>query len=81
MTPEEEIYRGNEARSVINNPIYKEALILLKAQMMETFQRTKYDQKEEREEIWREMKVLDALERQLESVMRTGRLAELTPQN
>ena len=76
MTADEEIARGREAASLINNAIYQESFILLKAQMMKAFQDTRYDQSEERDEIWREMKVLGAVERQIKAVMQTGKFAE-----
>lgn len=78
MTPEEEIRRGREAAIVISNPIYKEAMIIIRAQMMETFYNTNADQTEERDEIWRQGKIVDWFERQLDSVMKTGKMATAT---
>lgn len=76
MTPEEEIIRGNEAAIVIGSPVYKEAMMALRGQMMEEFTKTSYDQSEQRDEIWRTMKVLDAIEAKLKYVMTTGRIAQ-----
>lgn len=76
MTPEEEVIRGNEAAIVINNPVYKEAIMALRGQMMEEFSKTTYEQSNARDEIWRTMKVLDAIESKLKYVMTTGRIAQ-----
>lgn len=77
MTKEEEVLRGNESRAILNNPLYQEAIMTLRGQMMEQFTKTTHDQSDERDEVWRTMKVLDAIERQLESIMSTGKLASV----
>ena len=74
MTHEEEVRRGQEAALVLNSPLYQEAFMVMKARMLEEFQKTGFSQSEERDEIWRMMKCLDGLERQLEAVMTTGKL-------
>ena len=78
MTPEEEIARGREAAIVTSNHVYQEALVIIKGQMLDAFQKTKFADTEERNEIWRQMKIVDWFERQLESVMKTGRMATAT---
>ena len=78
MTPEEEVRRGREAALITSNEIYKEAMIIIRAQMMETFYNTTTDQTSERDEIWRQGKVVDWFERQIEVVMKTGRMAQAT---
>ena len=74
MTPDQEIRRGQDAAVVLDNPIYQEAMQVLRGQMMEQFQNTSYDQSEERDEIWRTLRCLNGLEAQLEAVMTTGRV-------
>ncbi len=78
MTPEEEISRANEAASVLGNQVYQEAMMIIRGNMMATFQATSFDQTDERDEIWRQMQVVDWLEKQLNSVMSTGKLATKT---
>ena len=78
MTPEEEIARGREAAIVTGNAIYQEAMIIIRAQMMEAFYKTGAEQTQERDEIWRQGKIVDWFERQLDSVMKTGRMASTT---
>ena len=79
MKQGEEISRGDQAKHVLNNAIFIEAMMILRGQAMEAFQKTKFDQNEERNEIWRQLNTIDWLERQLKSVMETGKLAEATP--
>ena len=74
MTPEEEIARGREAALVMGNAIYKEAMIIIRAQMLETFYKTDADQTAERDEIWRMMRCLDGLEAKLNRIMTTGKM-------
>ena len=74
MTPDQEIRRGQDAAVVLDNPIYQEAMRVLRGQMMEQFQNTRHDQSEERDEIWRTLRCLNGLEAQLEAVMTTGRV-------
>lgn len=76
MTPEEEVRRGQEAAIVINNPLYQEAMIAMRAQMFDQFTKTTFAQSEERDEIWRTMRCLGGLQTQLEAVMTTGKIGE-----
>jgi len=75
MNKAEEISRGNEAQSVLNNAIYQEAIVIMRAKLIEAFESTKFDEHLERDEIWRKMQTVDWLRRQMESVMKTGQLA------
>ena len=82
MTPEDaskreqEVFRGQQAKQVVDNPIYKEAFILIKAQLLSGFEATGADQDEERREIWRTIKNLNKLEDQIKFVMETGEMAK-----
>ena len=78
MSPEEEVRRGREAAIVTTNPIYQESLLIIKGQMLKAFQDTNYADSDGRDEIWRQMKIVDWLERQLASVMNTGKMASET---
>jgi len=78
MAPEEEVARGREAQTVLNNSIFREAMVIMRGQMMEAFQKTKHDESEARDEIWRQMKIMDKFEDQLNAVMTTGKLGEKT---
>jgi len=75
MNQQEEISRSNEAKMITTNPLYVEAFMVLRGQMMEQFTKTTHDQSEERDEVWRTMKCLDAIEAQFKAIMNTGKLA------
>ena len=75
MNQQEEIRRANEAKMITGSPLYQEAFMILRGQMMEQFTKTKHDQSEERDEVWRTMKCLDAIEKQFASIIKTGKLA------
>lgn len=81
MTLEEEKRRGQDAAMVLNNPLYKEAMMVMRGQMMEKFQNTTFAQSEERDEIWRTMNCLDGLEAQLNAIMTTGKLGAASKEN
>ncbi len=70
----ENIRRGDLAKQVLDNPIYQEAFMLLRAQLVEQFTNTKFRQKDEREEIWRRMQTIEWVQRHFEQVMQTGKL-------
>ncbi len=65
-------------QQVVNNEAYKQALTLRKAQIFETFCNTKKDQADVREEAWRTMKNISALEQYFEQLLTTGKMAEST---
>ncbi len=70
--------RGGLAKQVMDNPIYQEALIVIKADLMRRFEGTKFKDSGERDEIWRTMNNLNKLCETIEDVMITGEMAEET---
>ena len=70
--------RGIEANQVLENPIFKESFMLIRADIVDKFTNTKFNQKDERDELWRKMQTLDAIEKHLTRVLQTGTLAEQT---
>lgn len=77
MKSEDEIRRGNEASQIIGNPVYQEIVTVMRAQMFEAFERTTFDQVEEREEIYRMMKLMTKFEANIKSVADTGKMASV----
>lgn len=75
---EQEVAFANMGKQVVNNEAYKQAFITRKAQIFEIFCNTKQDQPEVREEAWRTMKNLGALEQYFDQLLTTGKLAEAT---
>ena len=65
-------------KQVLNNPAFKEVMTVRKAQLFEVFCRTKQDQPEIREEAWRTMQNITALENYLTTALTTGKMATST---
>jgi len=69
------------AEQVISNPVFKQAFLAIKAELMLSFESTKPKQKDEREEIWRQTQVVNKIQKQLEGAMKTGKLTSINSQN
>jgi len=81
MTDQEDQLKRENAlaemgKQVVNNEAYKQALILRKAQIFEVFCNTKKDQADVREEAWRTMVNINALEDYFKTILTTGRMNE-----
>lgn len=74
----EDAERGIAARDILNNPIYREAFIAIRAQLFGQFEQTKFRQSDERDEAWRKLQAINFIEGYLSRVMQTGKLAEMT---
>lgn len=68
--------RAAEAEIVLTNPLYREAVTALKADLFEKFRRTNWLQAKERTEIWRTLKNLENLEQYLTRVITTGKMSK-----
>jgi hypothetical protein len=75
---EKEAARGRLAREVLENCVYKEAYVMLRAKLFEEFKKTKFRDNDERDEIWRKLQVVDYIEDSLAKVMQSGKVAEAT---
>jgi hypothetical protein len=75
---EKEAARGRYAQEVLDNCIYKEAYVMLRAKLFEDFSKTKFRDSEERDEIWRKLQVVDYIENYMIKVMQSGKIAEET---
>lgn len=82
MTPEDsldreyEVKRGDLAKQVLNNEVYRDAFLIMKADLLSKFEQSKLSQDAERREIWASLTMLNNLEIQLKDVMQTGQLAK-----
>lgn len=65
-------------KQVLSNEAYKQAMMLRKAQLFEVFCVTKQDQSDVREEAWRTMQNIKALEGYFSTLLETGKMAEAT---
>ena len=74
----QELVRGDQASAVLNNPIYQEAFVMIRARLMEEFQKTKFKQTDERDEVWRKMQTVEWVEKHFKQVMQSGSVAQAT---
>lgn len=72
------ISRAERARQVMQDPMLKEALTAMKADNYNKFMNTTFDQREERDELWRKAQTMQKFEVYLESVMTDGKISQLT---
>ena len=75
---EREVTLAQQGKVILNNPAFKQALVIRKAQIFDVFCNTKKDQEDVREEAWRTMKNMDALEQYFKEMLATGKMAEVT---
>lgn len=73
----EEIERGVQAMGVLDEPIFREAVNTLRARYAEEWEATPARDTEGREQLWKLMKSLSAVEGHLKIVMETGKLARI----
>jgi len=76
MTPEEKIAFAELGKAVIKNAAYQTVMTERKAAVFNAFCSTGADQQEEREECWRTMRNLLALEKSFERILTTGKMAD-----
>lgn len=75
---EREVEFAVMGKQVLNNAAYIEAFTLRRAQIFETFCNTRKEQDDVREEAWRTMKNLDALDQYFAQLLETGKMAEMS---
>jgi len=71
----QEVNRGERAKQVLHNELYKEAFTALRASLYDGFCHTKFKDSDERDEIWRKQQAVDFIENYLQEVMETGEIA------
>ena len=73
---EQEVAFANMGKQVVENEAYKQTMTLRKAQIFDLFCSSKPDQSDVREECYRTMVNMIALEKYFETVLTTGKMAE-----
>lgn len=68
--------RGQLAQQIVTNPIYKEAFGMIKAKFIDDLTKTTFKQSSERDELWRKMQTIEAVEAYIVDVLETGKIAE-----
>ncbi len=75
---QEDAARGHQAKVVLNNHVYQEAFIAIRAQLFNAFENTKFRDHDERDEAWRKLQAINYIEGYLRRVMESGIKAEST---
>lgn len=68
--------RGVLAKQVLENPVYQEALVIIRGDLMVKFENTKPEDSGKRDEIWRQMRTVAEIEKRIKKVMVDGRVCE-----
>ena len=71
MTADEERIRANDAQRIMRE--LEPHITAMRAQLLMGFENSKYDDSDIRDEIWRQYKTLKSLERNLSSIIMTGK--------
>jgi hypothetical protein len=71
-----DIQRGQNARRLIDDPLYKEAFDTTKEHLIDLLLQTKISEEVERDRIYITIKSLDLVDQHIKSVLDTGKLAE-----
>ena len=72
-----EISRGQQAREVIEHPLYTEALEKTRQDLMQAWESSPARDTEGRERLWLAVSLLGKLEQHLKDTMQTGTMARL----
>lgn len=70
------IAQGKDANSWLNHPVYKNVIALRKASLINQFEKTRYKDSEERDEIWRKLQALNSITSDFEKMIRDAKTAE-----
>ena len=77
MTPEQEIARSEAAKRIYNDPLFKEAINLVRQEILRTWEETPARDTEGREWLWQFHAAVNKFDNVFKTWMETGRLAEL----
>ena len=72
----EEIARADQAKQILEHPLYVEALSTVKEALIQYLLDTKVAEEVERDRLYITIKALDLVHQHIQSVLETGTLAE-----
>jgi hypothetical protein len=72
----EEVRRADNARQLLDNPLFKEAFATIRKELIEHLLNTRVAEEVERDRLYITIKALDLVEQHIKSVFETGKLAE-----
>ena len=77
----DEVIRGNDARQLLENPLYKESFKTVRENLVGMLSRSALGDAETHHRIAIAVQVLDQLEKSLLDVVKTGQMAEIQLQD
>ena len=72
----EEVRRADDARQLLDNPLFQEAFTTIRKELIEHLLNTRVAEEVERDRLYITIKALDLVEQHIKSVFETGKLAE-----
>jgi len=72
----EEIARADQAKQILEHPLYVEALTTVREALIEHLLNTRVAEEVERDRLYITIKALDLVHQHIQSVLETGTLAE-----
>ena len=72
----EEVRRADDARQLLDNPLFQEAFATIRKELIEHLLNTRVAEEVERDRLYITIKALDLVEQHIKSVLETGTLAE-----
>ena len=72
MASEKEIQLSNDAKAIIDNPLYQKAYTDLRKELVDELLATPLRDTEAREKIYMMVKMLDSVQTRIQSIMETG---------
>lgn len=73
---DEAVKRKADADLILNSYLHKEAWVVIEMDLFNKFSKSKHEQADEREALYREIKALQRVKKYYESILTTGKLAE-----
>ena len=72
----EELRRADEAKRLLDNPLFKEAFTTIREELIKHLLNTRVAEELERDRLYITIKALDLVQQHIQSVLETGKLAE-----
>jgi hypothetical protein len=72
----EELRRAEEAKRLLDNPLFKEAFTTIREELIRHLLNTRVAEEVERDRLYITIKALDLVKQHIQSVLETGKLAE-----
>lgn len=73
---EQEVIRGHEAERIMRSPLWNEAWAVYEERLTSSWAQSGTDQTDQRERIWLALQIARKVKNHLESIMKTGQLAQ-----